>query len=127
MIERSLVEMRLDHTNVATRIERQRRVACGARLVTLEIGHAVSDLSLQIGKLNCVGIGQDQVANAGSGQVERYRRAQPTGAYHQYPRGQQALLPLDVDRVQHDLPAVAQQRLVVHGHYLPSSSSMSGT
>src|SRR5690606_28350475 len=85
-----------------------------ARLGPADPLDAVGDLALQVGRVDVVAVRDDDAADARGGQVERGRRAQPAGAHDQDGGIEQALLRLDADLVEQDVPAVAQELLVVH-------------
>ena len=70
-------------------------------------------LALQIAQFHRVVVGQRDVADTGTGQIQRHRRAQPASTNHQYPRCSQPLLAFDIDFRQQDMPAIAQQRRIV--------------
>ena len=73
----------------------------------------MDDLALQVGEVDLVVVAQGDAADAAGCQVERDGRAQPAGADHQRVRREQFLLAVDADLRQQDVPAVAQQLLVV--------------
>ncbi len=87
----------------------QRRVDLGR---TDAVG-VVDDLALQVGQVDAVEIRQVQFADTGGGQVQGHRRPQATQADNQYPAVFQAQLAVDIHLLQQDLPAIAQQLLVV--------------
>ena len=74
----------------------------------------VQHLPLQIGQVDLVIVDNHQRADTGCRHVQRGRAAQTAGAYDQGARGKQSVLSFDADRVQQDVPAVAQQLFVVH-------------
>ena len=74
---------------------------------------AVEDLALQVGEVDLVGIGNGEFADAARGEIERGGTAQTACADDQRVRCAQALLALDPDLRQQDVPAVAQELLVV--------------
>ena len=73
----------------------------------------MQDLALQVREVDLVGVRDGQPANAGGCKVERRRAAQPAGADDQRARAPQPLLPLDADLREQDVPAVAEELLVV--------------
>jgi hypothetical protein len=72
----------------------------------------VNDLALQVGQIDTVEISQMQCSDAGRRQIQRYRRTQSAEADNQNAALFEAQLAVDVDLLQKDLPAVAQQFLV---------------
>ena len=75
----------------------------------------VKDLALQIGKINNIEIDNAERADAGGGQVQRQRRAQPAGADAQHSRLLQLELPLHADLGHDEVARVAQDLVVVEG------------
>ena len=75
----------------------------------------MQDLALQIGEIDGIAIGERDVPGAPRGEVHGRRRAQAAGADHQCMCGQQPFLALDAELGQQDMPAIAQQLVVVHG------------
>ncbi|MOA37635.1 hypothetical protein D3C78_1592470 [compost metagenome] len=69
-------------------------------------------LTLQVGYINRVEIGQVQLSDTGSCQVQGHRRAQAAEPDNQCAAVLQAHLAVDIDLSQEDLPAVAQQFLI---------------
>ena len=80
-------------------------------------------LTLQVGEVDGVVIGDRDRAHARRGEIHGGRRAQPARADDQRPRIEQGLLTLDIDFGQQDVPAVAQELVVVHRDYLYSRKS----
>jgi hypothetical protein len=74
---------------------------------------AVEDLPLQIGEVDPVRIGEGQLADAAGGKVERRGAAEAAGADDERARVAQPLLALDPDFGEQDVPAVAEELLVV--------------
>ena len=70
-------------------------------------------MSLQVGEIHLVWIGNDQLVYAGGGEVERRRAAEAARADDQRARRPQPLLPLDPDLGKEDVAAVAEELLVV--------------
>ena len=70
-------------------------------------------LPLQVGQVDPIAVDQCQGADAGGRQVQRGRRAKPSGTDDQHVRAAQPLLALDAEFVQQDMPRVAQQLFVV--------------
>src|SRR5690606_37028664 len=64
-----------------------------------------------------------QLADPGTGQIERSRTAQSAHADDQHAAVEQALLTLHVDLLQQNLPAVAQQLFVKHATALRSPAA----
>ena len=75
-------------------------------------GAVMNDLALQVGQVNAVKVGQVQFADTGSSQVQRDRRAKPAQADNQHTTVFQLQLAVDIDLLQQDLSAIAQQLLV---------------
>ena len=74
---------------------------------------AVEDLALQVGEVDLVGVGQRQPPDPCGGEVERGRAAEAAGADDQRARRPQPFLPLDTDLGEQDVPAIAEELLVV--------------
>src|SRR5690606_103495 len=74
----------------------------------------MGDLALQVGRVDMVAVGNDDPADARCGEVQRRRRAEAAGADDQDGGFEQALLRLDADLVEQNVPAIAQELLVVH-------------
>ena len=72
----------------------------------------MDDLALQVGEVDGVEIRQVQFADASGGQVHRHRGAQATEADDQRTAVFQAQLAVDVDMLQQNLSAIAQQLLI---------------
>ena len=74
---------------------------------------AIQDLPLQVGEIDLVGVGQRQPADARRGEIEGRRAAEAAGADDQRGCRAQPFLPLDADLGEQDVPAVAEELLVV--------------
>jgi hypothetical protein len=74
---------------------------------------AIEDLPLQVGEIDLVGVGQRQPADARRGEIEGRRAAEAAGADDQRGCRAQPFLPLDADLGEQDVPAVAEELLVV--------------
>jgi len=74
---------------------------------------AIQDLALQVGEIDLVGVGQRQPADARRGEIEGRRAAEAAGADDQRGCRAQPFLPLDADLGEQDMPAVAEELLVV--------------
>jgi hypothetical protein len=74
---------------------------------------AIEDLPLQVGEIDLVGVGQRQPADARRGEIEGRRAAQAAGADDQRGCRAQPFLPLDAELGEQDVPAVAEELLVV--------------
>jgi hypothetical protein len=70
-------------------------------------------LPLQVGEIDLVGVGQRQPADSRRGEIEGRRAAEAAGADDQRARRAQPFLPLDADLGEQDVPAVAEELLVV--------------
>ena len=73
------------------------------------------DLALQVGEVDLVVIADRDACRRRRRQIQRDGRAEAAGADDQRVRGEQFLLAFDADLRQQDVPAVAQQLVVVHG------------
>ena len=69
-------------------------------------------LALQVGRIHHVVIDQADAPDAGRGQVQRHRRAQPAGADHQHGGGLQLALPFQPDLGDQQVARVAQDFFV---------------
>jgi len=74
---------------------------------------AIQDLALQVGEIDLVGVGQRQPADSRRGEIEGRRAAEAAGADDQRGCRAQPFLPLDADLGEQDVPAVAEELLVV--------------
>ncbi len=74
---------------------------------------AIQDLALQVGEIDLVGVGQRQPADSGCREIEGRRAAEAAGADDQRGCRAQPFLPLDADLGEQDVPAVAEELLVV--------------
>ena len=68
----------------------------------------MDDLPLEVGEVHHVEVHDADGADAGRGQVERQRRAEPAGADREHPRRLELPLALDADLRQQQVPGVAQ-------------------
>ncbi|MNN98212.1 hypothetical protein D3C81_2175480 [compost metagenome] len=76
----------------------------------------MDDLALQVGQVDCVEIRQVQFTHARSRQIQRHRCTQATKADDQRAALLESQLAVDVDVLQQNLPAIAQQLLIIqHG------------
>ena len=90
------------------------RCAGGVDLGPSDVGGVEQDLALQIGQIDLVGVDQRQRPDAGCGEKLRDRVAETADADDQRVRSGEALLRVDAELGQQDVPAVAQQLGVVH-------------
>jgi hypothetical protein len=74
---------------------------------------AIENLPLQVGEIDLVGVGQRQPADARRGEIEGRRATEAAGADDQRGCRAQPFLPLDADLGEQDMPAVAEELLVV--------------
>ena len=74
---------------------------------------AIEDLPLQVGEIDLVGVSQRQPADARCREIEGRRAAEAAGADDQRGCRAQSFLPLDADLGEQDMPAVAEELLVV--------------
>ena len=70
------------------------------------VGIAVQDLALQVAALDAVVVDQRQVADAGGGEIQRGRRAEPARADQQDTAGAQPSLPVLADLGQRQLARI---------------------
>ncbi len=75
----------------------------------------MDDLALQIGKFNGIAVRNNNSADTSRCEVLKTRCAQPPRANHEHRCCEQALLPLDAEFVEEQMPSVAEELLVVHG------------
>jgi hypothetical protein len=74
---------------------------------------AVKDLTLQVGEVDPVRVGDGQPADAARGEVERRRATEAARADDERVRSAQPLLAFDADFGEQDVAAVAEELLVV--------------
>ena len=67
----------------------------------------MDDLTLEIRVVDDVGVDDAERADAGGGEVERRRRAEPAGTDQEHARVEQLLLPLLADLGNQDVAGVA--------------------
>ena len=108
------VEARIDRDDLHLRVERGQSLPPGQRLGLADARLGVQDLPLQVGQIDPIAVGQRQPSDAGAGQIEGRRRAQPASADHQCMGGADARLALDADLFEQDVARVAQQVVVSH-------------
>ena len=82
------------------------------QLLAADVLRAVQDLPLEIGEIDDVAIDQADAADAGRGEIERDRRAEPAGADAEDARGLQPLLPLERDLRHDEMPRVTGDLVV---------------
>ena len=75
---------------------------------------AVDDLALQIGEIDVVVVADRQLSDAGGSEIQRGRRAESSRTDDRAHARGEFLLSLDADLRQQDMPAVAQELVVVH-------------
>lgn len=83
----------------------------------------VGDLSLEIGQINLVIIGDGDGADARARQVKGDWRSESARAYDQRMRIEQPLLTVDTKFVEKNMARIAQQLFVVHNRILGKSLS----
>ena len=79
------------------------------------VGFGVGGLALQVAPFHSVVVGNNQAADTGGGQIGQCGGAQSAAADNEYGGIEQALLAFDIDLVEQDVAAVAEQLAVVHG------------
>ena len=104
-----------DRVDTNARIDCEHGPLRRMRLVAADGVIAVNNLPLQIGKVHGIAIGNRNAPDAGGGQVHQCRRAQTTRTDNQRMRVQQGLLRLGAKLIEQNVPAVAQEVLIVHG------------
>ena len=72
-----------------------------------DLGRTVDDLALQVRERDRVIVDDAERPDAGGGQIEQRRRAQPAGADDQHSRALERLLPRPADLAQDDVAGVA--------------------
>jgi hypothetical protein len=95
-------------------IRRAQRARGGKGLLRADRIGAVEDLALQVGEVDLVAIGEGQAPYAGGREIERGGTTESAGADDEDPGRTKLLLPLDTDLVEEDVPAVAEELLVVY-------------
>ena len=95
------------HRNVDEGVDLGDRVAGAVDFEPADVGAAVDDLALQVGLLDDVEVDDAQCADAGGGQIQQRRGAQPARADDQYARVLQPLLAVEAEVGQQQVPAVA--------------------
>src|SRR5713226_2266485 len=91
----------------------------GARALDLGGAYArgrMNDLALQVREVDRVVIDDAERADAGGGEVEQHRRAQPAGADDEHARGHELGLPLLADFVEDEVAGVALELLLGERH-----------
>ena len=91
------------------RVDRSKPLQGGVNLALTDAGRVVQNLALQVGHIDAVEIGQMQLAHSRGGQVQRHRRAQPAKPDDERTAVFERQLALDIDLLQQNLSAVAQQ------------------
>jgi hypothetical protein len=74
---------------------------------------AIENLTLQVGEVDLVRVGEGEFADAAGGEVKRRRAAEAARADDQGVRRAQPLLALDSDLIEEDVAAVTEELLVV--------------
>src|SRR5581483_609747 len=90
-------------------IERAQAIGSGVGLGAADIALCIEDLTLQIGQIDDVAIGDDEPADAGGREVLRSRAAEAAEPEHEDRRVAQHALSGDADFAQHDLSRVSRQ------------------
>ena len=93
-----------------------RRPRAAATFGGSHVSGRVKDLALQIRQIDTVGVGERERSDTGGGEELRDRRAQPSDAHDERAGGGEALLRLDAELGQQDVPAVAKEGGVVQGN-----------
>ena len=89
-------------------VDRRQSVLCRRGFLPADIILPVQDLPLQVGQFDDIVIGNHQLANTGSRQINGCWRTQATGTDNQDPRREQFFLTCNIHLRQHDLPTVTQ-------------------
>jgi len=106
-------DARRDLDNFNLRVDGVESRACRFDFPRADRVGAIQDLALQVGEIDLVGVGQRQPADARRGEIEGRRAAEAAGADDQRGCRAQPFLPLDADLGEQDVPAVAEELLVV--------------
>ena len=72
-----------------------------------DVGRRMDHLALQVRERHRVVVDDPDGADAGGGEIEQRRRAEPTRTDHQHPRALERVLPGPADLVQHDVAGIA--------------------
>ena len=88
-------------------VEHRQRLLGRVDLAVADAVDVVQDLALQVGGVDLVHVDDADRADAGGGEVERGRRAEPAGTEQQHLRVEQLLLALDADLGQQQVALVA--------------------
>ena len=94
-------------TTLHVRVERVDRLLGGVDLRDADPLAGVDHLALQVREVDVVVVDDPERADAGGGEVQRGRRAEPAGAEQQHLRVEQLLLALDADLGQQQVARVA--------------------
>jgi hypothetical protein len=95
------------------RIDPMKRNRRFVDLRTTDAFGAVEDLTLEVGEVDLVGIGERELADAARCEIQGSRASQAAGADDQRGCSAQPLLSLDPDLGKEDVAAVAEKLLVV--------------
>jgi len=106
-------DARRDLDNFNFRVDGVESRACRFDFPHADRVGAIEDLPLQVGEIDLVGVGQRQPADARRGEIEGCRAAEAAGADDERGCRAQPFLPLDADLGEQDVPAVAEELLVV--------------
>jgi hypothetical protein len=112
-IEVGIKQLLLQRDDLNFGIEGVQRLARFVDFRRADARRAVQDLTLQVGEVDLVRVGEGQLADAAGCEVERCGAAEPAGADDQRGSRAQPLLPLDPDFGKEDVAAVAEELLVV--------------
>ena len=88
-------------------------IACRVELGASDVARPVQQLSLQVGDFDNVEVDEPDGADAGRGEVQRGRRAQPSGADDEDPARLELALAVDGHFGKEQVPSVAQQLVAV--------------
>jgi len=109
------IEAGVQRRHADIRVQFTQGVTRGFNLGPAEVAFPVQDLALQVGQFHRVVVGNDNMPDAGAGQVHGGRGTQAAGTDDQDTRVEQRLLSGGIDLRQQYLAAVAEQLLVIHG------------
>ncbi len=89
------------------RVEHRNSTARTLDFRSPDIRRRVNHLPLQVVERHRVVIDDADRAHTRCGKIKNHRRAEPTGADYQHPRGLERLLPLSANFAQHEMPLVS--------------------